>query len=136
MIFDRQTLLSDAQAVTATANSANVIALGPVATGLTRDIGMGRKIPLAIQVVETFNNLTSLTVEVIVSDVEAMTAPKVIQSATLALADLKAGKKFTIDAVPSGTNGRFMALKYTVAGTAPTKGKVTAGVVMGVPSYG
>jgi hypothetical protein len=60
MIFDMQTLLSDAQAITATAASTNIIDLGPINAGFARDIGKGRHIPLRVQVVEAFNNLTSL----------------------------------------------------------------------------
>ncbi|MGL4198041.1 MAG: Bbp16 family capsid cement protein, partial [Allorhizobium sp.] len=46
MIFDTTNLFSNAQAVTATAGSTNTIDLGPIATGVTRDIGKGTKIPL------------------------------------------------------------------------------------------
>jgi hypothetical protein len=38
--------------------------------------------------------------------------------------------------IPRGTSERYMRLNYTVAGTAPTLGKITAGVVMGSQSNG
>lgn len=132
MIFDRQTLFSDAQAITADAASTNVIDLGPIASGVTRDVGKGKKIPLVIQVVEAFNTLTSLEVKVQVDSTDAFSSPKdVATSGAIALADLKAGKRFSIDVIPRGTDERFMRLYYDVTGTAPTLGKVTAGVVMG-----
>ncbi len=78
MIFDRQTLLSDAQAITATGPSTNVINLGPIRTGLTRDIGKGEPIPFLMQVVESFNNLTSLAVTIQTDDNEAFASPKAV----------------------------------------------------------
>ncbi len=33
--------------------------------------------------------------------------------------------------VPRGTNLRYVRLNYTLVGTAPTTGKVTAGIVAG-----
>lgn len=136
MIFDQQTLLSDAQAITATAASTNVIDLGPIKTGIVRDIGKGKAIPLRIQVVEAFNTLTSLTIALQVDDNEAFGSAKTVWSQVVALADLKAGKVISPEWIPRGTDERFMRLNYTVTGTAPTLGKITAGVVMGAQSNG
>lgn len=131
MIFDLQTLFSNAQAITATAGSTNTIDLGPIATGITRDIGKGTKIPLLIQVVEAFNNLTSLTIALQTDDNTGFSSPKTVWSSTVALADLIAGAVVVPEYVQRGTNERYMRLNYTVTGTAPTTGKITAGVTMG-----
>lgn len=131
MIFDLQTLFSNAQAITATAGSTNTIDLGPIATGITRDIGKGTKIPLLIQVVEAFNNLTSLTIALQTDDNTGFSSPKTVWSSTVALADLIAGAVVVPEYVERGTNERYMRLNYTVTGTAPTTGKITAGVTMG-----
>lgn len=138
MIFDKQNLFSDAQAVTATAASTNVIDLGKTGTvagegaALPRDIGPGVPIPLRVQVVEDFNNLTSLAVALQVSTDEAFTSPVTVEAQTIALASLKAGGVFGgLYHVPRGTNLRYARLNYTVTGTAPTTGKVTAGIVAG-----
>lgn len=136
MIFDQQSLLSDAQAITATAVSTNVIDLGPIRAGVARDIGKGKQIPLLVQVVETFNTLTSLTVALQVDDNEAFGSPKTVWSSVVALADLKAGKVIIPEYIPRGTDERYLRLNYTVTGTAPTLGKVTAGVTMGNQSNG
>ena len=136
MIFDRQTLLSDAQAITATAASTNVLDLGRIKAGIVRDIGKGKQIPLLIQVVQAFNNLTSLGIALQVDDNEAFSSAKTVWSATVALADLKAGKVVVPEFIPRGTDERYMRLNYTVTGTAPTTGKVTAGVTMGNQSNG
>lgn len=131
MIFDLQTLFSNAQAITATAGSTNTIDLGPIATGITRDIGKGTEIPLLIQVVEAFNNLTSLTIALQTDDNTGFSSPKTVWSSTVALADLIAGAVVVPEYVQRGTNERYMRLNYTVTGTAPTTGKITAGVTMG-----
>lgn len=138
MIFDKQNLFSDAQAITATATSTNVIDLGATGTvagegaPIPRDIGPGVPIPLRVQVVENFNNLTSLAVALQVSTTENFAAPVTVETQTIALADLKAGGVFGgLYHVPRGTNARYARLNYTVTGTAPTAGKVTAGIVAG-----
>lgn len=132
MIFDRQNLLSDAQAIVATAASTNVIDNGPIANGLVRDIGKGKGIPLLAQVVEAFNNLTSLTVALQVADDAAFTVNvTTVWSATEVAANLIPGYVFVPEFITRRTNRRFMRLNYTVTGTAPTTGKITAGVTMG-----
>lgn len=136
MIFDKQTLLSDAQAITATAASTNVIDLGPIKTGIVRDIGKGKQIPLLVQVVEAFNSLTSLTVALQVDDADTFPSAKTVWSTVVLLADLIAGKVVIPEYVPRGTNERYLRLNYTVTGTAPTLGKITAGVTMGNQSNG
>ncbi|MFC5757373.1 MULTISPECIES: Bbp16 family capsid cement protein [unclassified Rhizobium] len=136
MIFDRQTLLSDAQAITATGPSTNVIHLGPVRAGITRDIGKGEPIPFLIQVVEGFNNLTSLAVTIQTDDNEAFASPKAVLTTTLGLADLKAGRIIPPSHIPHGTDEAYLRLLYTVTGTAPTTGRITAGFTAGVPSHG
>ncbi|GAA3113549.1 hypothetical protein GCM10010520_67090 [Rhizobium viscosum] len=136
MIFDRQTLLSDAQAITATGPSTNVINLGPIKQGLTRDIGKGEPIPFLMQVVESFNNLTSLAVTIQTDDNEAFPSPKAVITTTLNLADLKAGKIIPPSHIPRGTDELYLRLLYTVTGAAPTTGKITAGFTAGVPSHG
>lgn len=127
MILDKQTLLSDAQAITATAASTNLIDLG-----VARDIGKGKEIPLLIQVVESFNNLTSLKIDIETDDNSGFASAKVVASHTAVLADLVAGFIVPLDKVPRGTKERYVRLNYTVTGAAPAAGKITAGVTMGI----
>lgn len=136
MIFDKTNLFSDAQAVTASAASTNVIDLGARGTvvggssALTRDIGAGKPLPIRIQIVEAFNNLTSLTVALQVDEDELFGSPKTVESVVVPLADLGLGAFVNeIYYVPRGTDERYVRLNYTVTGTAPTTGKVTAGIV-------
>lgn len=142
MIFDRSLLFSNAQAVTATAASTDIVdllATGTVygaAAAITKDVGKGKSIPLLIQVVEAFNTLTSLTIAVQCDSVENFASPKTVLSQTIVLADLTAGRTAVMIAVPPGVDERYMRLYYTVTGTAPTLGKITAGVVAGVQTSG
>lgn len=142
MIFDRTLLFSNAQAITATAASTDSIDLGATGTvmfaasALSRDIGRGSSVPLLIQVVESFNTLTSLTVAVQCDDNSGFSTPKNVLEVTLPLASLVAGRTFPIIAIPPGVNERYMRINYTVTGTAPTTGKVTAGIVADVQTNG
>ncbi|MFC0683045.1 Bbp16 family capsid cement protein [Novosphingobium clariflavum] len=136
MIFDKTLLLSDGQAITATAPSTNVIDLGATGTpfgssvALTRDIGIGEEcVDISVSVTQAFNNLTSLQVTVQTSPDNA-TWTDVLSGRAVPLASLVAGYQFFVPAeFPEGTRARYVRLNYTVVGTAPTTGAITAGVV-------
>lgn len=139
MIFDKQTLLSDAQAITVTAASTNVIDLGPIKTGQVRDIGKGKQIPLRIQVTEAFTagGAATLTVALQVDNDEAFGSPTTVwTSPALALATLIAGYVVIPEYITRRTDERYMRLNYTVATGPMTAGKITAGVTMGNQSNG
>lgn len=136
MIFDAQSKFSKAQAVTASAASTNVIDLGAAgtpygsSTALSRDQGIGEKVPLRIQVVAPFATLTSLKVAVQTSVDEAFTSPiTVLETEAIVAASLVAGYQFNIDSFPLKTSARYVRLYYTVAGSNATAGAITAGVV-------
>lgn len=133
MIFDQNLMFSDAQAVTATAISKNVLDFGQTGTiayeaaAMARDLGAGNELPIAVMVNEAFNNLTSLTVTIETSDSADLSGSTVIStSGAIPLADLTAGKKIMPRVLPDGETKRYLGLRYTVTGTAPTAGKITA----------
>ena len=126
MLLDQQALFSAAQAITATAASTNVID-----TGSNKDVGKYGDIPLLIQVVEGLNNLTSLTVTVQTDDNSAFSSAADVLSMTIPLASLVLGYKSPVITLPMKME-RYIRLNYTVTGTAPTTGKVTAGITGGV----
>lgn len=136
MILSAQQLFSDAQAITATAISTNVIDLGAPGTPyaavapLHQDVGKGAKIPLLAQVVADFNNLTSLDIAIETGATTALGT--VIATFTILLADLLAGKQIPLDVLPNDIKERYLGLRYTVTGVAPTTGAITAGITMGV----
>lgn len=140
MILDKNTLFSDAQAITATAVSTDFLDLQ--ALGVTPHRGaqllhnVGHKeIPLLIQVVEAFNTLTSLTVSIESDDNTSFSSAKSVLSETIVLAGLTLGKKSVIRMLPV-IKERYVRIKYTVAGTDPTLGKMTAGIVLANDSLG
>lgn len=139
MIIDNTLVFSDSQAVTATARSTNIVDLSAAGTpaGMTnavrRDIGIATEIPILVTVTEAFNNLTSLTFQLEVDDDPAFGSPTIVAvSRAIPLASLTLGAKIPFPAeLPEGTNERFVGLRYTVAGAAPTLGKVFASIVAG-----
>lgn len=138
MIMDRTALFSDAQAITAGGASTNLIDTGARGTvfgagsPIVRDIGPGTRVPLVVTVTESFNNLTSMVITVQVDDNAAFSSPKtVFTSPTYTLAQLATGAEYLLpEWLPVGTNERYVRLYYDITGTAPTLGKVTAGVVV------
>jgi hypothetical protein len=139
MIFSKQQQVSDDQAITATALSTNVIDLlaagipYSAAAALNNDKGKGTQVPFLIQLTEAFNTLTSLTFTIEVSANSDMSSSTVVYSSgAVPLASLVVGYQVPVKNLPAGINKRYLAVRYTVTGTAPTTGKVTAGIVMGV----
>ena len=136
MILDQRTLLSDQQVITATVNSTNVIDLLPL--GKTYDgVQLIRKnnimhSPLLIQVTEAFNTLTSLAIVLQTDEDEAFGTPLEVIRLVVPLASLKAGYISALEMLPRGPMERYFRLRYEVTGTAPTTGKITAGIVAAV----
>ena len=137
MIFSKQQLFSDDQAVTATAISTNVIDLGApgtpygAAAALNQDIGKGTPIPILVQVTTAFATLTSLTITVEVSAAAGLTSPVVLATQTITAANLIAGKQMSVQVVPTDASLRYMGIRYTVNGSNATAGNITAGITMG-----
>ena len=122
-----ETLFSNAQAVTATGASTNVI---HTAFGKLKEISFGTPLPLLIQVVEDFAGCTSVKVAVQTSTTEDFAEVVTLaETAAIPVAELVAGYKFPINFMPKGNLG-YTRLYYTVNGTA-TAGKIDAGVVAG-----
>lgn len=137
MLMDRSGLFSEGQALTATAASTNIIDLGATGTpygassALVRDVGLGEDVPLVCTVTQSFNNLTSITISIQADDNAGFASPTTVwTSPAYTLAQLAIGAKYLMpDRLPVGVNERYVRLMYTLAGTAPTLGKITAGVV-------
>jgi hypothetical protein len=128
MILDSTNKFSASQAITATVVSTNVIDLGVGG----RNIGIGEPIPLYIGVDETFDALTTLRATVQTSTDIAFSSPtQVVLTNEVALAELVAGYVFNLDRFTRGVNERYVRLNYTVTGTAPTVGTITAAVTAG-----
>jgi hypothetical protein len=126
MFYDSLNMFSDQQAITATADSTKKVHLG----GL-KIAGKMDPIFIDIRVNADFNTLTSLKVELQQADTESGSYATVAGGDTgaILLANLKAGYKFGLRILPRSVTKPWLKLVYTVAGTAPTTGKVTAALV-------
>jgi hypothetical protein len=137
MILDNTLVLSDSQAITADAGSTNVIDLGAPGTAygapaaLVYDVGKGTDIEIIVHVVEAFNNLTSLQVQMQVDDNAAFSSPAVVaMGPVILLAALTLGARINWPSrLPEGVNERYFRLFYDITGTAPSTGKITAAIV-------
>lgn len=133
MIVDNSLVLSESQAITASAASTNVIDTGASGTpygspvALTPDIGKEMRIPMAVNVTQAFNNLTSLAVALQGSNDNS--SWNEIATHTYALAALGVGQIDFPAQLPVGSKYRYFRLNYTVTGTAPTTGAIWAGFV-------
>lgn len=133
MQTDRELTFSDGQAITATANSTDVISLDGYSLGRS-----DTNLRIYVQVDEAFTagGAATLTVAVVQADNQALTtnAETLYTSGAKALATLvKDGKKFFIEIGLPKTTKKYLGLTYTV-GTGPmTAGKLTAGLVDLVP---
>lgn len=138
MYLDKETLFSENQVITATAVSTNSIDLGLMGKSgygsaqLKRNLDKAQMVPLLITVTEAFNTLTSLTVAIEMDDNSAFSSPVVVASFVVPLASLVVGYILPIEKLPRGINERYLQLRYTVTGTAPTLGKITAGITPAV----
>ena len=128
MIIDAFNEFSDAQAVTSTAISSNVIDLGPVDDNATRDIGTGEDIYLVV-VTQTpatdSGSDATLTVTLESAENAGLSTNPVVHFSTgaLAFADFSpAGSVLACVRVPAGNYKRYLGVRYTVA-----SGPLTAG---------
>lgn len=116
MILDSLLKFSESQALTATADSTNVIDLS-----LDRDIGIGE--PMAVFVsVEVAADFTTgdetYQFQVETDDNDSFSSSTIIADQTVAAADLAVGDKVVL---PIGhANERYLQVVYTLGGTTPS----------------
>ncbi|EIA3204251.1 hypothetical protein K7D44_002373 [Salmonella enterica] len=131
MILDKLLMFSEAQAVTASAASTDVIDLGPI-DGTSRDIGVGYPLEFwaNVNTTATAGGAATLNVQLQTSP-DNSTWTTLYDSGTLALAALTAGKRLFSAKVPAGVQ-RYLRVNYVV-GTGPlTAGAFTSGINLDV----
>ena len=139
MLQDAQDLFSDAQAVTATAVSTNILDKNHLANAL-KDLGTGKDLYVVITCSETAAAAGAATVTFSLesdstSDLSTPTTVH-LTSGAIGKAALVAGMAPLVFALPrQATYERYLGLRYTVATGPLTAGKFTAALVSEVPSY-
>ena len=134
MILNKNLMLAEAQAITATAISENVIQWEGVETvplesgPIDRNLGKGTPIPILIQVVEAFATLTSLTITLETADNAALSSGGVVLATTVAIpaASLVVGFQPAIEWLPDAVMKEYLGLRFTVGGSDATAGQITA----------
>jgi len=124
MILDKELQFCENQAVTANAASTNAIDFK------SAGVGRGEPVQISVVITEAFNNLTDLTVSIQGSsdDGDTDAYADVISSPAVPLAALVDGYEFVLTVLPEKLE-RYGRLYFTVNGTAPTTGQITANVV-------
>jgi hypothetical protein len=142
MMLDKQTVLSDNQAVTTgTEVSTNAYDMGAAGTmpynygSAPHDIGSGTPVEVIVEVLTAFTAGTSLKVNLITSASSNLGTPTILcGSDAVAEASLVAGYQFRLRAIPQGIGQRYLGVQYVTVGTHST-GNVTAAVVLDRDSH-
>jgi hypothetical protein len=140
MILDKFLEFSDAQAVTTTAISQNVVDLYPLGGNTTRDLGNGENVYLIVRTLtaatDTGNDAT-LTVTFESSAAEGLTAPTVhFSTGALAFAAYSpAGTEIARLKLPGGNYQRYLGVRYTVTAGPLTGGSFDAFLVKDDQAY-
>lgn len=117
MYVDALLLLSDAQALTATGNSTNVIDLGN--TTPRRDISAGEPMALAVGVDVAAVGTGTYSFAVIQSDNADLSDPDVLASREVAAGQLSVGSVHQLPIPPGSITKRYLGATYTLGGTSP-----------------
>ncbi len=131
MITDKLLMFSEAQAVTNTAASTDVIDLGPI-DGNHRDIGVGYPLEFWVLVNAAAAASGDATVSIQLQTSENNSSwTTIYDSGALAKTALAAGKRVVSAKVPAGVQ-RYLRVNYSVATGPLTAGEFTAGISLDV----
>lgn len=142
MLLNSQEVFSDAQAVTATAISTNVIDLNPVAgPNTTQDIGSGENLYLVVTTQTAITDTSSdatLTVTLESDTAVGLASAPVVHYSTGAKAFATysaAGSIIAIVKLPIADYKRYLGVRYTVASGPFTAGAIDAYLVKDVSKF-
>jgi hypothetical protein len=125
MLIDGQVEFSDAQAVTATANSTNVIDMGLA----NQDAGTGQPLYIVVQVQAAMTDAGSdstVAVTVVDDDNAALSSAATIQTIGTFAATSAVGTRLVAVLQPNAITQRYVGLAYTVANGNLTTGSFDA----------
>lgn len=123
-MHDSQQQLSKEQAITASAASTNVIRLSQTDGAETGDV-----MQVVFTINETFDALTSLLIAVETDDASSFGSAVTVDSRSVLLAGLTKGAQFVLTL--NDLTEEYIRGYYTVTGTNPTVGQITAELVAG-----
>lgn len=133
MIIDNELLFSKSQAITATADSTNVIDLGAV-----RDIGVGEDLYVFAILKETLNDSSgtdaTLSVGLNTDDNAALSSDTALQT-LFSFAHGNAAGTIKYARINPASFERYIGLVYTVASGPFDAGKITAGITKDIQKY-
>jgi hypothetical protein len=138
MITDRLLVVSGSNtpgsAISGQAITGDAVSTDTIDLGTARDIGEGRQLYMVFTVVTTFDNLTSLDLEVISSANANLSSHTVLAETNVLLAGLTAGKQYVVAIPPqiASLGQRYLGARYDVNGTNPSAGSILAEVVMDI----
>lgn len=126
MFVDALLLVSDAQALTATAFSTNTIDLGSQST--SPRVGTGEPLALAFQIDVAADFTTgdeTYEIQIVSSANANLSSPTIVCRQALvasvgAASLLAAGRKYVIPIPPGFPRQRYLGVQYVLAGTTPT----------------
>lgn len=126
MLIDRKLVFCDAQAITASAASTNPDSVAYLDFGVA-DPNMGDGTPLMVRFIceESFTKLTNLTFALQHDSDSAFGTAEVLAQFTRTLAQLTKGAYIQPLAIPE-QHERYLRIYFTVSGTTPDAGKITA----------
>ncbi len=134
MIMDAENRFSNAQAITATANSDNVIDLGIAG----RDIGAGEVLYIVLVVTTAFTDASSnstITVTLVTDDNTSLSTPTTVQTLGVFAALSAVGTRIVAQIQPNLTLERYIGLTYTAANGDLSTGAITAAITKDVDLY-
>lgn len=138
MIIDNNLLFSDAQAITATAASTNVIDTGPLFSGNTgRRLGHGKRAYIFVTVDTAFTDSGSdstVAITLRTDDNASMSSATVVATLTTLAALTAAGTKAFFP-IPMAAYERYIDLNYTLANGNLSTGAITAGIVLDADEF-
>jgi hypothetical protein len=117
------------QAITGDAYSTDTIDLLQA-----RDIGEGESLYMVFTVVQAFNTLTSLDLEVVISANANLGSHTVIAERNVLLAGLTAGSQYVVQIPPqiASLGLRYLGARYDVNGSNPSTGSILAQIVTNI----
>ena len=129
MIQDYNDKFSNSQELNGSAISTNILDFGTISSRIQALVEKGQA-EIFVNVEEVFNTLTSLKIEFrTCANVDCTTDDVELASLTVLAADLTDGATFRIK-LPAGKYARYNALYYTVGGSNPSTGIVSAALVI------